>query len=219
VSADPTRSLIAQLVGDLTPVKPVPPLWLALTLVLAAAAPVALAAWGMQGLRNGPWLDFSADPAFAGVLIGLAAIAVGGCVAGLASAIPGRGAAAISAAALATSGALLAIGVSAAISLRQSGQPLGLTLADPPCIAWAVVFSALPVAAGIGLCSRGWAARPSLTAALTLLGAGAIGALLVHATCPVVEARHLLLGHCSTPLLLSAAGAVLLGPWLRRRAR
>ena len=218
MTRDPSLGLLDQLVADLAPVKPVPRLWLAVTGPLAAGAAVALTVLLTQGLRSQVWPEFARDVAFFGVLLGLAAIGVGGCTAGLASAIPGRGTAVAIAGTAALIGTATAIGVAATMSPWDAAASFSSSAAAA-CIGWGLIFSLVPVAAGVRLTRRTWAPRPSVTAGLTLLGATALGSLVVHLSCPVLEGRHVLVGHCSTPLLMAALGGVVLGRWMRSWAR
>ena len=71
-------------------------------------------------------------------------------------------------------------------------------------------------------CSR--SARPSvwsrLAGALGVAGAAALGGAIAHASCPMDDARHWLLGHAGAPLAGVAVGlplGVLPARWRARR--
>ena len=92
MSRDPSVGLVDLLVADLTPVKPVPPLWQSVAATLAAGAVVAGTVSLTLGLRSAVWQDLAQDSGFVGGVVGVVVIAVAGCVAGLASAGSHRGA-------------------------------------------------------------------------------------------------------------------------------
>ena len=97
-------------------------------------------------------------------------------------------------------------GLMAAIKANETGARVQL-------------FSLVPVAVGFGLTWRTWAPRPGVTVGLMLLGTTALGSLVVHLSCPILDGRHVLLGHCSAPLLMAALGGAVLARWMRRWAR
>jgi hypothetical protein len=219
MSRDPSVGLVDLLVADLTPVKLVPPLWQSVAATLAAGAVVAGIVSLTLGMRSGAWQDLAQDAGFLGVLVGLVAIAVAGCIAGLASAIPGRQSAVAIAAAFALLGVAATIGSATFLSTWGSAVSLLPNAADLDCMVGAILFSLFPIGVGLRLTWRTWAARPAATAVLTMLGTTALGTLIVHLCCPVLDGRHLLLGHCSTPLLMAAVGGAALASWMWRWAR
>ena len=219
MTRDSSLALIDQLVDDLAPVKPVPPLWQSVTAILAAGAVVAVTVSLTPGLRRGVWQDMAGDAGYLGVLLGLAVIGVAGCAAGLASAIPGRRTTVAISGAVVLVGITLAVAASTVLSTWSAAVSRSSTAVDVECIGWALVFSVVPIGVGLGLTRHTWAARPALTAGLTLLGASALGAGVVHLCCPLLDGRHLLLAHCSTPFLVAALGGVTLAGWMRRWAR
>jgi hypothetical protein len=219
MTRDSSLALIDQLVDDLAPVKPVPPLWQSVAAILAAGAVVAVTVLLTPGMRLGVWQDMAGDAGYLGVLLGLAVIGVAGCAAGLASAIPGRRTTVAISGAVVLVGITLAVAASTVLSTWSAAVSRSSTAVDVECIGWALVFSVVPIGVGLGLTRHTWAARPALTAGLTLLGASALGAGVVHLCCPLLDGRHLLLAHCSTPFLVAALGGVTLAGWMRRWAR
>jgi len=215
---DPAQRLIDQLASDLEPVQPIAPIPRGLAAVAAVTLAVALVAFGVYGLRANLWGDFVGDVTWAGVLVGLALAVIGACTATLASVVPGRERL------LGAGAAAAGVGIALAVAVAAAATPWGSPRFDAPlsqlaCVVRGSAFAGLPALVVLGLAARGWAARPGWTAALGMLGAGAVGALLVHLTCPAVAPLHLLCTHASTPLLLATGLGLALAPLMRRLAR
>jgi hypothetical protein len=217
VSERRTESLLRELVDGLEPVRPVPTVR---GLVLAVVGAFAVAA-----ALNGIWpgLTFAPPPAwrslpFLALLAGLATAAAGSLRAVATGAIPGREAAARSGRRVAVAGALLATaggvaGVAAADDV-MAHFPLGVTVA---CACRASLLAVLPAAVLCVYLTRAFERRPRVGAAFACLGAAALGAAWVHATCPLLEPLHGLLGHWVGPAGVGLLLALPVSLWLGQR--
>jgi hypothetical protein len=217
--SDPSRDLIQELASGLEPVRPIPRVGLLLAGVLGVAAVVALGVFAIVGSKPGLWTALAGDDTYACVCVGLVLAMLGGCTAALASAVPGRERLQRVAAVVAIAG--LAGAVVPAVVATPWGEPGLANLLSFPrgCIARGALLAVLPAAAVLALAARGWSARPGLTVAFGLLGSGAVGALLVHLTCPAADPFHLLSTHTSTPFLLVLLLTAPFAPAMRRWAR
>jgi hypothetical protein len=215
-----TETLLQELTRELAPVQPVTSLRV-VACVLAGVFALAVAASGVLGLPlpglapGVPWDSAS----FLAVLLGLGALALGGLVAGLAGAIPGREA-------LAQSGRWLGwagLGVCAAAALTWCLSP-GALRSDVPlfatltCFARAAALAAFPALAASIFLARAYERRARMGGVWIWLGAVALGASAVHASCSAGGAPHVLLGHLLEPLAVAALMGALVAPWLRRGA-
>jgi hypothetical protein len=219
VTGDPTRDLVDRLALELEPVRPLRPLPARLAPVLAVSLALATGVALVTGLRADLVKVLLGDWTFTGVLAGLLLAASGGCAAALASVIPGRELTTRFAGAVAGSGVAIGLAVAAA-GTTWGGAGLEAPLSSlAGCLVRGVALAILPALLGLWLAARGWSARPALTVSLSLLGAGSIGALLVHVSCPALDPLHVLSTHVSSPLLLVAVATAVFVPLLRRRAR
>ncbi len=215
----PTDDLLAELTGDLEAVTPIPPVRRTLSLVMAGlAAAVAVSAMlGFPAPGFAPGIPWS-SPAFLALFAGLAAVAAGGLAAGLAGAVPGRDAVVRLGVRVAGVGALLIVATVIALALQPGGLaprlPLAATLA---CLARAVALAVVPALVACVAVARAFDVRQRSGAVWTCVGAGALGALVVHATCAATGAAHVLLGHVVEPALVAVAIGALLGPLLRAK--
>ena len=212
------EGLIAKLAADLEPVKPIAPIPRTLAGVFGVAGFVAAIVFATYGPKPDLWNGFVTNLTYAGVLIGLVAAIVGGCVGALASVVPGREGLMRLGAGLGVSGVLLGAGVAAWMTPWGDAR-LEEPLAQMACIVRGTVFAAPPTLAVLALAARGWSGRPGVTVALGLFGTGAVGALLVHLTCPATEPLHLLCMHTSTPIVIALLLTAALAPFMRRWAR
>lgn len=214
---DPSRQLIERLAADLQPVRPIAPLHRSFAAVLVGALALAGVTLAVAGPQPDVWTRLAEHASWGAVLVGLAAAVAGAGLAALASVVPGREAVVRAGAGLAALG--LALGAAAAASAVWGGGDGSLAPAELWCIARGAVFAAPPAALVLYAASRGWAGRPGRTVALGLVAAGAVGAAVVHLSCPAVAPLHLLCTHAGTPLLLAAVGTALVLPAMRARAR
>ena len=213
---DPAFDLIDSLSTDLVRVRRIPPLSVAVAAVAGAGAVLTGAVLSMHNAQLDRVLH---DTSALLVLLGLLAVAAGGCVAGLASAIPGRDRAGLVGCGIALAGLTLALGAGFASAAWGTPLPVRPPGAEVRCMSWGLAFGLVPLALGFVLVSRGFSPRPPVTVGLTLLGTSAIGALIVQLTCAIGDARHVLVGHSATPLLLGGIGLAIAMLVARRPAR
>ena len=218
MTGDPSRDLIARLTRDLEPVRPIPRLSTLLAGCLGVAAVVGAVVLSMYDTNPDLRASCLQDATYSAVLGGLAFAVVGGCLAALASAVPGRDNVLRAAVGVGVAGLALAV-VAPAVAALRAAVPPGVGAGDFMCVLRGVAFAALPATVVLATAGRGWAGRPVHTVALGLLGAGAVGALLVHLTCPKIEPLHVLCTHTSTPLVMAALLTAAVAPLMHRLAR
>lgn len=217
-SDEETRGLIEKLAADLEPVEPIPAVSRTLANIFGVIGVLGAIVFVFYDLKPELWHRFVTDVTWASVGIGLALAIVGGCLGAFASVIPGREGLTRLGGGLAVLGLLLAVGVAAGAT-SWSHARLEHPLAQMSCVLRGTVFAVVPAVVAVSLAARGWAGRPDLTVVLALLGAGSVGALLVHLTCPAVDPLHLLSTHTSTPILIVVVLTAALVPFMRRWAR
>jgi len=222
VSDPRSLELIRELARDLEPVRPIAPLRRALAgvvLVWAAAAAAAIAAAGVQPQL---FAGLYAAPGVAAVLTGLAVAGLGGLVASLALAVPGRedvaqGGLAIGAAGLAVAAGvgtlLFATSPAAAASSWASGSD------HLACLVFATAVGVLPAAGVVVFAARAAAARPLVLVLAAAAGAAALGAVAAKASCARADYAHLVVGHVLAPVIAALALALPLLFALRRLQR
>jgi hypothetical protein len=99
--------------------------------------------------------------------------------------------------------------LAAGIPGRENVETIGMMFA-------AVFLSLLPAGVILSFLVRGWTARPIRAALIALLGAGALGAVVVHLSCGFVGPKHVILGHMSVPIVLTLLGAYPVAVVLRK---
>ncbi len=216
-----TEDLVQQLVGDLSPVKPIARLRVAAPAVVALwAAAVVATSW-----MTGTWPRFGeaafwSDPITVAVLLGLTVAAAGALVAALASAVPGREPLARAGRISAGSAAVWLIGCGLwAVAGGESEAAASLFAGSASCLAHGLVL-AIPAALAAGFyLSRGAPQHRLIASGVAAAGAAGLGALAVHATCSVAGGYHLLLGHCLTPIIAGLLFALPLAGLVRRWTR
>ena len=203
--------IIRALVGDLRPVKPIPPTNRLLLVYLAASALVVFVFTKM-----GTAVD---APAILPVLL-CATLLVTGAAGALGSAIPGRtswwfaGAAVI--AALVVWSADIALRLAA--SLPDSSRAWG----DSPwvkCFGFTVGVSVLPSLVLIRLVRAAWPVQPRATAALIFVSGASTAALTTTLECPSQALLHVLLGHLLPVIVLAGIGVTAAPALLNRERR
>jgi hypothetical protein len=219
VSSDLTENLIDRLAANLEPVRPMTPLPVTLAAVLGTAFVVGCVVLATYHPKQELWTTFLSDRTYASVLVGLLLAGAGGCLGTLASVIPGREPLVRGGMLTAVGGLLLAIGAAAVATPWASLDLSGVAGSHLMCIARGACFAVIPAAAVLYAATRGWSGRPETTVFLALVGTGAVGALLVHLTCPAIEPLHVLCTHTSTPLLMAVTLTAVLLPMMRRWAR
>jgi len=171
---DETHDFVRELARDLAPVERIPRLRTAAAAVLAlwAVVAVSLVAW-----KGGVPALWSADRLTSGagaILLGLCLAGVGGVVAALAAAVPGRGALARTGSALLGAGLLVAAGLGALLLRDDPSAVLASSLAsDAACLSLGLVVAALPALGALLYVARAAPARP--VAALVGVGVGCVG--------------------------------------------
>jgi hypothetical protein len=182
MSGDSTRELIRELASELAPVRPLPR-------VRFVAAAVLLA-----------WLAIGVvDVALKG-LAGLLLAGVGGVLAALALAVPGRERLARAAFALGAAGMAIAAGVGFALVARSPlaewRWPVGH---DWPCLFTALTVGLVPALALGWFGGRAAPFRPLAIALAAAAGSAALGGSVSQATCAADDPMHLMLGHVIAP--------------------
>jgi MFS family permease len=202
-----TRALIRDLAGDLTPVQPLPRLRLLAAAVLLLWLAIGVVGVALQGLAPTFWRTLAMPISAGGIFAGLLVAGVGGVLATLALAIPGRDRLARGAFALGGAGIAIAAGVGIALLARSPlaewRWPAGH---DLPCLAVALAIGLAPALALGWLAGRAAPFRPLAIALAAATGAAALGVSVAQATCPADDAMHLMLGH----VLVPAVGALVL---------
>ena len=208
MSSENTTQLIGRLAEDLAPVRRIPRLRQAVLGVIALWLVMGALLLALQGVRPGLLEVLAPDSGFVVILIGLGLIASGGVLAALATSVPGRETAARVSLALGLGGVVLAGGVGAILVLREAGPvPTPCPFAnDVACFAVCCLVSLPPALAVLTFVSRGAPYRPLLAVLAATTGAVALGALLMHVSCPTTSPRHLIVWHALAPL----TGALLL---------
>lgn len=209
-----TTGVIDQLTADLRPVRRVPSMRVAIGALLMIEFAVVSIAW-LSGMAALSPIAIRGDVGFYGLMVSLMVLAVGGSMAGLAAATPGRE----QTMRLGWIAASVGLGAAALSSVFATGARPDLAFGAPEtqCLLASVTFGLAPIAAGTLLVWRSWSGRPWRTSAGLLLGTTALGALAVQMVCPVGGTGHVLLSHCSAPLLVAMLGSLVVAPLLARR--
>lgn len=205
-----TETLLCRLVEDGHRRHRVPPMRVTLGIlaISAAALTAAYLRFGV-GLRPDLAGRLSGDYRFAAIWLGLLALALGASVWVVASGVPGRAALARVGRFTAGCGALLGFFVAPLLVLLHVGTGgLHASVHDFACVRGAIRIAVLPAMALIAWVVWAAPARPERTALCATLGAGALGAAVVHATCPDGDAAHWLTGHALAPLAAAFVAAL-----------
>ena len=221
MSARTSEERIRELARDLPPVRPIPPLRAAAAGAVALGLAALAAEWllGGPGLRAGgavTWLSLS----YLATLAGLVLVALGGGVAALASAVPGREAAAR----LGMGAAALGLGLAVAGGLwgfahgasQAGGEDL---MACLWCIGRALALGIAPALLACGFIVYAAVRRPGRGTALALAGGVALGAAAVHATCPSNSPLHWVVAHALAPVVAAVVLTAPLAALLARRTQ
>lgn len=198
---------IEELAAGLTPVRRIPRLRAAAARVLLFAALAMALGSALLGVRADLADLIGRDPGFTATLAGLGLVGVGGVLAGLAAAVPGRELLARVALGIGFAGVLVPGGVT--LLLLASGPvPAEPALGEDAACLVSSSLMGLPVAlVALAFVARGAAQRPWLAAWAAASGAVAVGAIAVHLGCPHDGLRHVLLAHALAPV----SGGLLLG--------
>ncbi len=211
--------LISSLVKNLEPVRPLPRLRLAFSIILAVWATLLGVVLWVQETEVGVRSLFSSRLYF-GCFAGLAIASIGATGSALAAGIPGRERVETGGMLLALVGLLAAalaclVGMNDLTVMAHAGPP-GV---DGMCFRKGALFSLLPAGVILSFLVRGWSAHPFRAAMIALLASGALGALIVQTSCGYIDARHLLISHFSVPIVFAALGVYPLFVILRHLRR
>ena len=209
-----TSELVSELARTLGPVQRIPRLRVLCATLLGVALVVTLVTSGLLGLRSDVrTLSFSAG--YAGVVVGLLLLSVGGAIAALGAGVPGRGP--VVRVGLAAVGAALLVLAITGFGLAAGGAPVGPLDAGwlataLHCVVIASAVGLLPAALLLRFLGRAHPFRPAATRVMGASAMVAFGSLAVHLTCPADELVHVGVAHLLTPLAIG----VLLGVALPR---
>lgn len=216
-----TDRLTEELVADLSPVQRIPRLRSAFAVILAVWAALLGVVLGSShaGASNPSFGALTRDTVYLASFLGLLVAAVGGAISALAAGVPGRERIELGGLTAAWVG-LMAAAIACLSGVGASGLHLGGGLANHAmCFNKGLYLSLLPAGVILSFLVRGWTVHPLRAASVALLASGALGILIVHLGCGVLEPRHLLIGHLSVPIVLAALGFYPLALILRRLRR
>lgn len=221
MSARAAEEQIRELARGLAPVRPIPPLrWvLGAAVALGLVAPFA-AHWllGGPGVRPGGIAVVSLP--YLATLAGLVLVAFGALGAALATAVPGREAAARLGARLAVGAGAIAVAGGVFGIAAGDGLAAGERITDClSCIGRSLTLGAGPVLLACAFIVYAAVRRPGTGTAWALAGGVALGAAAVHATCPSESPLHWLVAHTVAPVMAVLLLTVPLATLLARRAR
>lgn len=213
MSSDETRAFARELARDVSPVERVARLRTAALRVLAVWGVVSAAFLAWKGLSESSRDAERLLSGFGAVLGGLSLVGLGGLVAALATAVPGREPTARMASALLALGLLVAVGLGGLLLRADPAAAAPATLrSDVTCLIVAGIVAVLPSLGALLYVVRAAPARPLATLLGVGLGCVALGAFTAQLGCADPALRHLLVGHALAPVL---GAAVFLAPlWL-----
>ena len=208
--------LISELTRDLETVRVRPPLRQAFAIILTIwTALLGVVLWTQEheaGLHSilMNWVYLSA-------FLGLLFASLGGTISALAAGIPGRRRLELGGTICALLG-LVAAAAACVIGIMTHGLPAMASPAgaDQMCFQKSAYLSLLPAGVILSFLVRGWAAHPIRAALIALLASGALGSLIVHASCSFMAPRHFIVSHLSVPVVLAVLGFYPLAILLRR---
>ncbi len=219
-----TEALLQRIVEDGPTCRPVPRLRVVVGGLAGLSAVIAAfyLHYGV-GLRPDFALRLGGDLHFAGIWIGLLAMALGAGLWAVAGSVPGRAAVERVGRRIAIAGALLGFVLAPVAVLVHSGSAaFHAEIHEFACMGGAFRVAALPGAALLGWVLWTAPARPVRTALCAALGAGALGALVVHGSCPNGDPGHWMRAHALTPLAAMAVAGLPVwgfGRWQAARRR
>ena len=221
MSAPSSEDRIRELVRDLRPVRPIPPLRSEAAVVAGTGLAVVCLAWRMGAFLPRARLDPAwLDARFLVILFGLALVAFGAISAALASAVPGRERSVRVGFRIGMLGIFLTL-ASGLFGVTRSAVELSPAAASAAaaCLvtSWVLGFASCAVACVF--IARSAMRRPNASAALAIAGSVALGAFVVHAYCPAGDALHQLVAHAAAPLIAVAVLTPLVSVVLRYGTR
>ncbi len=220
MSGDPTRDLIRDLASDLAPVRALPRVRFVAAAVLLLWFAIGVVGIAVQGLAPTFWQTLAMPVSAGGIFAGLLIAGIGGVLAALALAVPGRERLARGALALGGAGLSIAAGVGFALIARSPLVEWRLPEShDLPCLITALVVGLVPALALGWFGGRAAPFRPIAIAIAAATGAAALGGSVAQATCAAEDAMHLMLGHVIVPAVGAFAFALPLLIAIRRSER
>jgi hypothetical protein len=200
MSGDSTRELIRELASELAPVRPLPRVRFVAAAVLLAWLAIGVVDVALKGLAPTFWQTLEMPVSAGGIFAGLLLAGVGGVLAALALAVPGRERLARAAFALGAAGMAIAAGVGFALVARSPlaewRWPVGH---DWPCLFTALTVGLVPALALGWFGGRAAPFRPLAIALAAAAGSAALGGSVSQATCAADDPMHLMLGHVIAP--------------------
>ena len=157
---------------------------------------------------------------FGAILSGLSLVGLGGLVAALSMAVPGRTPTARVATTSLSFGLLISVGLGALLLRADPAAAVPPTLlSDATCLLLAAIVAALPALGALLYVAR--AAPPRPVSALVGIGLGcvALGAFTAQLGCTDSALRHLLVSHASAPAIGAALFLAPLWAGFRRLRR
>ncbi len=203
MSSTSSERLVEELARDLEPVRRVPPLRRTTAIVLGVGAVAGVVGLAVTGANAELGEAVRRYPSLLAITAGLLLVAVGGTVAALAGAVPGRESEARAAFWVTVVGAAVALGVGGLLAFTGPEASIGAAPigAAGMCASIATMI-ALPAAAiGLGFVLRGAPGRPLSCLAAAAAGSVALGSIANHMHCAQFDAAHLVLGHALAPVL------------------
>ncbi len=220
MSGDPTRDLIRDLANDLAPVKALPRVRFVAAAVLLLWLAIGVVGVAVQGLAPTFWQTLTMPVSAGGIFAGLLIAGIGGVLAALALAVPGRERLARAAFALGGAGMAIAAGVGIALIARSPLVEWRMPEAhDLPCLITALVVGLVPALALGWFGGRAAPFRPLAIAIAAATGAAALGGSVAQATCAADDPIHLMLSHVIVPAVGAFAFALPLLIAIRRGER
>jgi hypothetical protein len=215
-----TRELIRDLAGDLAPVRPLPRVRFVAAAVLLLWLAIGVVGIALKGLAPTFWETLAMPISAGGIFAGLLVAGIGGVLAALALAIPGRERLARGALALGGAGLAIAAGVGALLLARSPLAAWRLPAGhDLPCLVTALAIGLVPALALGWFAGRAAPLRPLAIALAAATGAAALGGSVAQATCPADDPMHFMLGHVIVPAVGAFALALPLLIAIRRAER
>ncbi len=203
MSEDNTKTLIDRLARDLAPVKPIPRLRAALVGIVALWILVGGVALAIRGLPENLAHVLATNVAFDLVLAGLVLTGVGGLVWALAASVPGREGPANWGRFFAFSGVVLGAGLGGFAIRGEIAAPSSPFASDMICLGWSGLIALIPGVAAVAYVARAFPTHRGWILAAGAAGATALGAIIVHLSCPYMGFRHLLFAHALAPAIVA----------------